>query len=221
LNGISFTSTSAFTDLAFATYTVQIKDSIGCIQSATANVNALSNLPQANFLASTKNFVSDTIVLVDISLPQPDSIHWTLPPSAIKVGGDMFNPIIVINDTGTFNITLKGYFGDCIIYSTKLIRFGQLDSTIANHYNASGIKSCVLFPNPNNGNFTVQIELYKKQNVSVQVWNTSPTKFFQQNYYETNLITLPLSLTQLQNGTYMLRIIAEYDSISKSFIISK
>jgi len=221
LNGSNFSANSTFTNLPFATYSVQIKDSIGCMKSATVSVNAISNLPVPKFLASTKNFRSDTIVLVDISVPRPDSVKWLLPNSVVKIGGDQFNPILVVNDTGSFVITMKGYFGKCIINSTKTIRFGVIDSTQANAYNANGIKSCILYPNPNTGQFTIQVEFYNKQSASIQVWNTEPIKYFQQNFYDTNLIQLPVNLSQLQNGSYLLRVIGEFDSVTRSFIINK
>lgn len=221
VNGSAFTNQNVYGGLAFGNYQINIKDSLGCIITSSANINAYSNLPQPRFLASTKNYKSDTIVLVDISIPRPDSVHWTLPLGAFKIGGDMFNPVIVMPDTGSFNFTMTGFFGDCVIQSTKTIRFLESDSLQADLYNANGIKSCILFPNPNSGEFFVQVEFYKKQNVSLQVWNGNPTKFFQQNYYDTNYIHTPISLPLLPNGTYFLKVIGEFDSKSKIFSINK
>ena len=133
----------------------------------------------------------------------------------------MFNPIIVISDTGQFLITMKAFYGNCIINATKLIKFFPQDSLHANYHNANGIKTVLLFPNPNTGQFTVSIEFYKKQNASVHVWDTSPFKHLQQNYYDVDMILLPVNLSQLQNGNYILRVIGEYDAKNKSFIINK
>jgi hypothetical protein len=220
-NGSSFSSSNSFINLPYGNYYLMIKDSIGCLKTNSISLNSLSNLPTPKFLASTQNFKSDTIVLVDISLPRADSIHWFWPNTISLIGGNMFNPIITSLDTGAFQVTMKAFYGNCFINTTKLIRFNQPDSLHANYNNANGIKTCVLYPNPNTGQFMVQIEFYKKQNASIQVWDTSPNKYLQQNFYEVNFITLPVNLSQLQNGAYILRVIGEYDAKNKPFIINK
>ncbi|MDO9000361.1 MAG: hypothetical protein Q7W45_11395 [Bacteroidota bacterium] len=220
-NGATFLSSNSFTNIPFGNYSLVIKDSIGCIRSTSVSLNSSSSLPVPKFLASTKNFKSDTIVLVDISIPKADSVQWVLPTQASIIGGDMYNPIVAINDTGSFIVTMKAFYGNCIINATKLIRFSPQDSLHANYANANGIKTFNLFPNPNTGQFTVFVEFYKKQNVSIQAWDTSPFKHLQQNYYDVDSITLPVNLSQLQNGNYILRVIGEYDARNKSFIISK
>jgi hypothetical protein len=220
-NGSSFSASNSFTGVPFGAYSLVIKDSLGCTRQTTANVNSGSNLPVPKFLASTKNSLGDSIVLVDISIPKPDSVQWVLPLNVTKVGGNMFNPIIVSSDTGDFVITMKAFYGSCIINSTKLVRFAPYDSLIANYANANGVKTFSLYPNPNTGQFTVYIEFYKKQNASVQVWDVAATKHYQQNYYDVISINLPVDVSYLQNGGYLLRVIAEFDARNKPFIISK
>lgn len=220
-NGLNFYTSNSFTNAPFGNYTVVIKDSLGCSRSAGVTLDAGSNLPVPKFLASTKNYKSDTLVLVDVSVPKPDSVQWLLPPSASIIGGNMFNPIVAFSDTGSFVITMKGFYGSCIINATKLVGFLPYDSLEANYNNANGIKTFSLYPNPNNGVFTVFVEFYKKQNASIQVWDIGVTKHFQQNFYDVESITLPLSLTQLLDGGYLVRVIGEYDAKNKPFIISK
>jgi hypothetical protein len=220
-NGSNFFISNSFTSVPFGIYNVVIKDSIGCLRQATVSVNQGNNLPVPMFLASTKNQKGDTIVLVDISIPKPDSVQWVFPTNITKIGGTMFNPIVVSNDTGNFTITMKGFYGSCIINATKLVRFAPYDSLSANHNNAHGIKTFSLYPNPNTGQFTVYVEFYRSQNASIQVWDISPYKHYQQNYYDVISITLPVDVSFLQNGSYLLRVIAEFDAKNKGFIISK
>ncbi|MBA3681849.1 MAG: SprB repeat-containing protein [Bacteroidetes bacterium] len=219
-NGTSFTFANAFTNIPFGNYNLIIQDSIGCVKTNTISLNISGNLPVPKFLASTQNFKSDTIILVDISIPKADSVQWVLPNQASIIGGTMFNPMIFLNDTGQFLVTMKAYYGNCIINATKQISFALADSLHATNANANGIKTFSLYPNPNTGQFTVFVEFYKKQNVSIQAWDQSPYKHFQQNFYDTNSITLPIDLSQLINGTYVLRVIGEYDAKNKIFIIN-
>lgn len=220
-NGTTFSSSNSFTSIPFGTYNVVIKDSIGCLRPTSVSVSAGNSLPTPKFLASTKNLLGDTIVLVDISIPKPDSVQWVFPVNVARIGGTMFSPVVACSDTGNFSITMKGFYGNCIINTTKLVRFAPYDSLIANYTNANGIKTFSLYPNPNTGQFNVFVEFYRKQNASIQVWDISPYKHYQQNFYDVITITLPVDVSFLQNGSYLLRVIAEYDAKNKAFIISK
>ena len=219
-NGGSYFTSGTFNTIPYGNYSTIIKDSLGCTKSNSVILSGLSKLPIPQFIASTHNTKGDTIVLVDISTPKPDSIHWIFPTHATLIGGDMFDPVIYMPDTGAFVVTMMGYFGDCMIDTTKLIHFSKTDTTIASEYNNNGIKSISLFPNPNNGSFTVGVEFYKKQNASIQIWDTSPAKYFQKNFTDADMISVPVNLPQLLNGTYIVQVIGEYNSKHLNFIIS-
>lgn len=221
VNGSPFTTQITYSNLPFATYSVSIKDSIGCILNTTATISQNSNSSQPVFIASTQNFKGDTVVFIDLTIPKADSLNWILPSIASIIGGDMFNPVVVFSDTGSFPITLQAFYGTCMTSTTKIIKIMPWDSAYATLSNNNGIKALNLFPNPNSGQFTVQIEFYKKQNASIQIWDSQPQKHFQQNFLEADAITLPVNVSQLQNGTYVLRVIGEYASKHFYFVISQ
>lgn len=220
VNGSGFSSVTTYSNLAFGTYTVDIKDSLGCVKTATAGINQNSNSVQASFIASTKNFKGDTVVFVDITVPKADSISWVFPSVATKIGGDMFAPVVVFADTGLFNVTMKVYYGNCMISAIKAIQILPFDTAYASFVNNNGIKSLSVNPNPNNGQFTVSVEFYKKQNASIQVWDAGAHKQFQQNFSEVTVINLPMNLSY-PNGTYLLRVIGEFSSKHFNFVISQ
>lgn len=221
VNGSPYTSQITYTNLPFATYSVSIRDSIGCILNTTATISQNSSLNQPVFIVSTQNFKGDTVVFVDLTIPKADSVKWILPSVASIIGGDMFNPVVVFSDTGSFPVTLQAFYGTCMTSTTKTIKIMPWDSAYATLSNSNGIKTLNLFPNPNTGQFTVQIEFYKKQNVSIQIWDSQPQKHFQQNFIESDVITLPVNVSTLPNGTYVLRVIGEYASKHVYFVISK
>jgi hypothetical protein len=221
VNGSPFTTQITYTNLPFATYNVSIKDSIGCVLNTSAAISQNSNLNQPVFIVSTQNFKGDTVVFIDLTTPRGDSVKWVLPTIASIVGGDMFSPIVVFADTGSFPVTEQVFYGTCMTSLTKTIRILPLDSAYATLTNNNGIKVLNLFPNPNNGQFTVQIEFYKKQNASVQIWDSQPQRHFQQNFSDADIINLPIDVSFLQNGTYVLRVTGEYASRHFYFVIGQ
>lgn len=221
LNGSSHSSQSFYNNIPFGDYLLNIRDSVGCEKVASFSINDNSNLPQPVFIASTHNEKSDTIVLVDLTQPRADSVQWILPAGAIKIGGDMFNPVVVFPDTGHFTVIQKAFFGTCIINTNKIIYVFDKDSSYAKSNNNNGIKSFKLYPNPNNGLFTVEVEFYKKQNAAIQVWDGLSQKHFQQNFSTSLFISLPVNISYLQNGNYILKVIGEYSSQYLHFVINR
>lgn len=220
-NGGAFTTQTTYTNLPYATYPIIIKDALGCTKNISGSINQNSSLPVPVFIASTQNTKGDTIVLVDLTVPKADSVQWSLPLAASIVGGDMFNPLVYFADTGNFVITLTAFYADCDISTTKNIHVGPVDTTVASANNNNGIKSITLYPNPNTGLFTADIEFYKKQNSSIQIFDASSVKYFQQNFLNTDFISLPVDVTNLSNGTYIFKVIGEYNAKHVNFVISK
>ncbi len=220
-NGGAFTTQTTYTNLPYATYPITIKDALGCTKSTSGTISQNSSLPVPVFIASTQNTKGDTVVLIDLTVPKADSVQWLIPPSASIVGGDMFNPLVLFADTGNFVITLTAYYANCNISTTKTIHVGPIDTSYAAATNNNGIKSITLYPNPNTGIFTADIEFYKTQNASVQIWNGLGIKQYQQNFLNTSFISLPVDVSSLINGTYIFKVIGEYNTKHLNFVISK
>ncbi|TND07899.1 MAG: hypothetical protein FD123_2889, partial [Bacteroidetes bacterium] len=221
VNNSPFTASPVFSNYAFGTYAITIMDSLGCTHTDMAVINQYSNLPQPYFLAATNTMQGDTLVLVDISNPHPDSVQWILPFGAQIIGGSMFSPVILLPDTGYFSITMQAFFGNCVLDTTKLVHAGPIDTSFATQNNLNGIDSLWLYPNPNNGQFTVGVDLFKKQNLVIQVFDGLSVLHFQQHFQETDYISLPVGLSSsLPDGTYLLRAIGEYDARNIVFMIS-
>jgi hypothetical protein len=211
---------SIFNNLPLGVYSITIIDALNCTRSYSTTINALSKTPQPDFIVNTNMMQADTFVVVDISSPRPDTIIWIFPSTVKVINTDPFAPIIVSKDTGAVNITMEAHFGGCITFLNKLVRFIKAD-TIPNSPNGNGIESITLFPNPNSGQFSVEVKLYKKQTFAIYVYNSlgiEQTRItIPQSNYTLNNIILPTSTP----GTYLLKVIAEYDSRSKTFIVTQ
>lgn len=218
----TFQTSNVFANVALGTHTIQIKDNLGCAKTTTVSLDNTSLQPEPNFLISTTMFKSDTFVVVDISNPRPDSVQWSFPPTCTIINNsNSFSPIIVNSDTGSFVINLKAFFGTCELNKSKLVHISNIDTTFATKFNNNGIESVTLYPNPNSGQFNIEVKLYKKQTFALLIYDATGIEKFRQTINESSyfnqLITMPINTP----GSYILKVVAEYDSKQKPFIISQ
>lgn len=217
----TYQSSNVFPNLILSTYTINIKDNLGCQSTSTVTIDNSSLRPEPNFLITTKMFKSDTFVVVDISNPRPDSVQWIFPSTCTVIDkSNPFSPIITHSDTGTFAINLKAFFGTCEMNKLKTIHVGAIDSAFANSFNNNGIESILLYPNPNNGQFNVEIKLYKKQTFALFIYDANGIEKYRQTINDNNYFNQLININPVTPGTFIIKVIAEYDAKQKPFIIS-
>ncbi len=220
LDGLSYQSNPSFGGLTFGNYTVFVKDSLGCDYSFTASINQNSNLPSPEFLMSTYNHLNDTITAVDVSIAVADSVQWNLPSELFVIDSNTVAPSFIATDTGVFTVEMIAYYGACDVATSKLCYVDPYDSTIATNFNQNGIRSVQLYPNPNTGAFTYEIEMYAKQNVVVKIFDVDANQVYTyESPTQTDFIEENVNLSNPQTGTYVLKIIGEFDSAHSTFIV--
>ena len=219
INSNPFDTLPIFPNLSLGLYNISIKDALGCTLNTQAEINTTSQLPIPNFLVATNTMMGDTIVMVDISNPKPDKIQWTFPAGAAVIDSNFLAPVIVCPNTGDFTIIMKANFGSCEMIISKTIHIKPYDSTFATSKNKNGIEDVSLSPNPNDGNFTVDVKLFKKQAFVVMIVNSAGVEQFKQTFIDSDQYNNTFSLSG--NGTYILKIISEYDSAQRTFIVTK
>jgi hypothetical protein len=221
-NGATFQNTGVFLNQAYGTYSVVIRDTLNCQITATTVVSATSTAPSPDFIVNTSMMQGDTFVVVDISNPRPDSVQWAF-PSGVQIidNSNPFSPVIVCADTGYFSVQLNAFFGNCQSSLTKLVHFSKFDTTFANLYNTNGIQSVNLFPNPNSGQFSVSVSLYKKQTFVIKIFDASSVELLRIPVNESSSSTIPVNMPVTAPGTYILKVISEFDAKQQAFIISQ
>lgn len=221
-NGISFQSSTTFANLYQGTYPILVRDSINCEYSFTATIDDNSALPTPVFLFSTYNFESDTVAIIDVSNPPADSLVWVFPTELIVIDANVSAPVIILPDTGIFEITMQAYYGNCLVEISKMIYSSPYDSLNATLYNSNGIKSIELYPNPTTGNFNVEVEFYKSQRSAMAVQDMLGNNYFFQEYDESLIILQDIFLDlSVLDGSYVLNIVSEFDSASITFILAR
>ena len=92
----------------------------------------------------------------------------------------------------------------------------------ATQYNLNGIKSIELYPNPTTGNFTVEVEFYKSQRAALVVQDMLANTYVLEEYDESFIITQDIYLDgTVIDGTYVLKVVSEFDSASITFILAR
>jgi len=221
-NGLSYQTSPVFGGLFIGTYPIWVKDSVNCDYQFQAIIDGNSSLPEPNFLFSTYNFESDTVTIIDVSNPPVDSVIWEFPTELIVLDYNELSPTILLPDTGVFQITMNAFFGTCLVELTKPIYAALFDSTNANHYNQNGIKTIGLYPNPTSGNFTVTVEFYKTQRAAMVVQDMIGNTYVFNEYDETLTISQDIFLDlSVLDGTYVLKLISEFDSAYITFILAR
>lgn len=223
INGSAvFQNSTVFSNLNVGSYVITVRDSLGCDYAYNAVIDNNSSLPEPTFMFSTYNFESDTVVIVDVSNPPTDSTIWIFPNEIVVLDDDALSPMVLLPDTGTFEIVMQAYYGDCLVELSKWIYASPYDSLTASLYNQNGIKSVELYPNPTTGNFTVHFEFYKEQRSAIAVQDVLGTTYFFNSYDENLAVTESITLDNTAiDGTYVVKIISEFDGASITFILAR
>ncbi len=146
-------------------YLVEVSNSTGCtVKDSFQLTNNLFAL-KADFLIPTQAFVGDTIVCLDITKPIPDMITWFIPNDFQKIASSYSNISFIPYYKGDATIKMLAIKGDCKNIVERRIKifdrgeFFQADTVYG--YQNQIIQSVMLFPNPNDGVFTIEVNLAK------------------------------------------------------------
>jgi hypothetical protein len=193
-------------------YRLEVQDSFGCIAYDTITVIENSAFLNADFLMASEAGKGDDVVVVDISFAHPDSLEWNFGSATVKEEVNRW--ILTFPDTGNFQVTVTSHLGLCTKSATRYIHIDTLS-----HASPDGkvypylIKEASLSPNPNNGIFTVAVELAMEETITVHLYNaigmlmqtvhTGSTAFHQ---------SLDFDLSNLASGNYFIRVLSGKDS---------
>lgn len=222
INNAAYQTSNAFPNLNFGNYSVIIKDALGCSIQTTASINTNSNTFKNDFLAATNVLAADTFVIVDISNPPGDKVQWIFPSNFEIIDTSLIgSPVLSCKDTGEYNITQNVFYGNCELTYSKKIYIRGSAAFASKNAKTNGIEEAVLYPNPNNGQFNLKLKLYKKQWCNAIIADAYGVQKSQINMGETTLYSDVITVPQVGPGTYVLKIIAEYDSKEIVFVVTQ
>ena len=170
--------------------TLQVQDNFGCTLTRTTDVIFKAKPIDPNFIISSNVYAGDTVVLVDISLPVPDTYTWyssrgvtvlrssaTASDSLIGEDGNVYPKGVrfiefILPDSGKYSIRQTSLKDGCFVDQTKDLHAVDKNVNVTiPYYVAPIIESINAYPNPAaiNQDVFVTINVATKDTVSLSL----------------------------------------------------
>jgi large repetitive protein len=200
-----------------------VKDANNCKDTMTVPlVNRNVGNTYVNFLVSSSQNAYDTLVVKEVCSPKPDSVKWEFPATASVIDYDQFSPRLRFANEGTYRIKMTPYFGGCDLPMEKDIVIKPFDSTIVyNNPNIVGIDTVMIMPNPNNGQFSLQVKLFRNQKLDVYIRSVNGSLIYYRHWNSVKEIMETINMNAngfLPAGSYFLKVVTDNDARDKLII---
>lgn len=143
------------------TYIVSATNSRNCISKDTIVLTSVSSSINTDFIVSSQAFRDENVVLVNISTPTADSVQWTYPAVngiTIVQNSRSFSEAIFA-DTGRYEVAMKVFYhSGCVdLIRKQVIVVNKEPFAGVGNQNQAYLKQFSVYPNPNNGQFNVEL----------------------------------------------------------------
>jgi hypothetical protein len=202
VNGVIATSPTIL--VGDGTYSLNVIDSVGCVDTDSVQIIRSSLSLEAHFLAVSSIQEGDTLKVVNLSYPEPFITTWDF--------GDFTtswetSPTHIYNQSGVYDIKLSvtnNFCSDSLIKQITVFsaRIDPVDDDSL--YEISNFIQYNVFPNPNNGNFTLNIELTSSAFMETTILNILGKEIGKYTF-NGDLIEQQFSLKDLGSGIYFIR----------------
>jgi hypothetical protein len=201
----------------------------GCPAWGDVTVAIGNHALQADLLVGSEAVVGDTLYVFEISNLPLDSLKWEYDPVAFTRlhTEDVYNQDYVLllrcNETGIYNIGLQAFSGGCYSPAVK-----QVEVLVRSNEDSDDdwgvspmITSMNVYPNPNNGNFTVELELREVAEVRLTLFEIASGRIVdQRTETASETHTVSYNLQRLNSGVYVLTVTAGNERKQAKIIIN-
>ncbi|PRB04098.1 hypothetical protein CQ046_07685 [Chryseobacterium sp. MYb7] len=221
-NGNIISTNPSITLSNAGTYTVLITDSKGCTATDSVIIKNSSEVLNPQFMLTTHAYREATVVLVNTSPTQPQTVEWVIPDTpdiqVINKTKDFLE--LKFSKLGAYEIGLKGTQGACEkTFYKKVIVEENTSGVNLNPEKASNVREFTILPNPNNGVFKVLVGLEKAAIINIRIIDMishevyPATKLTPSTYF-----TVPFN-TSLPGGSYLIILETGNEALVKKMLV--
>ena len=203
-----FTSTDQEVTLSEqGTYNLHVTNADGCEAEDSFTLIVSDDLLNADFLMATEAYVGDTIVIIDISWPIPESLTWQLPTEARVLIENQDYAEVVFDTPGTYAIDMEVSLADCQDFYSQSITIleGRPDAGGRQGEGEELIRKFTAYPNPNDGEFKAEVELSRVEGIRLTLVDLNGNLVvFDSKYSQKDSYEVAVDLPRLRSGIYLL-----------------
>jgi len=196
----------------------------------------------------THDYVQDLVIQLDYPNGNPHSSLWsrdclaqdglditfddggiiqdcgTTPPPPLIISGTYIpaSPLSVFNDlevNGDWKILIADFYnGDTGVFNNWSLDI-CFDTEVPLSTEDFGLSNFSIFPNPNNGEFTVKLNSTSNNNIEISVYDMRGRSLFNNSYKNTSAINQTINLNHVQSGMYLVKVSDGTRSATKKIII--
>ncbi|MBP5369928.1 MAG: SprB repeat-containing protein [Bacteroidales bacterium] len=185
-----------------------------CFAEDFINITQSKESLTMNFLLPSDIYNDDHAKIVETSSRELDSLKWSFSENLIgdfpKDSTTLTISTNALDKLSTYKIKLTGYYKGCISTVTKNLNISNLtrpeEEYIPDFYDSDEILDCRIGPNPNNGNFTLFLDLDCAKDAVLTIYSISSYKYVLREKL-VGLQNYEHSINQnLQQGLYILEV---------------
>ncbi|MBP5368570.1 MAG: SprB repeat-containing protein [Bacteroidales bacterium] len=185
-----------------------------CFAEDTITIVQSKESLKMNFLLPSDIYNDDYAKIVETSSHELDSLKWSFSENLIgdfpKDSTTLTISTNALDKLSTYKIKLTGYYKGCISTVTKNLNISNLtrpeEEYIPDFYDSDEILDCRIGPNPNNGNFTLFLDLDCAKDAVLTIYSISSYKYVLREKL-VGLQNYEHSINQnLQQGLYILEV---------------
>lgn len=189
------------------TYTLTVTDFNGCPGAAELVLNVTTEPLTAGMVLPSNIVLGDTMVVLEISFPRPDNVSWVFDDARMQLisqNGNQYR--FTFSETGSYELGLVADNGGCNdVISKEVIVHADSSSIAGGPLGRLEIRSATVAPNPNQGEFTLDVQLSASLPLTATLYNIDGLSLERQSLPAATTHQFSFNLT-LESGTYLLSV---------------
>lgn len=189
-------------------YQLQGTNDAGCKDTVSFAIQNSEYVFNPDFLFPSVGLQFDTLIGVDITLIQPDTVVWQFPGNTTVISANEGSIQLAFQSLGTFAIIMEAYKGRCKSTIQKEVMITDDASLVIKDDQRSGkvFKKFLIYPNPNDGRFVIEYELSEALETRISVYDQLGNKQFGKEVGSTTSHREEASLELLPPGAYVVMV---------------